>query len=67
MGRAFQSARRWLQREGFKYTLHKKALYYDGLDRADVVKDRQTRSPCHGNVSRTVSGVYNGESLLEIK
>ena len=42
-GISVSTARRWLQREGFKYTLHKKAIYYDGHDRADVVKDRQTR------------------------
>ena len=35
------TARQWLQKEGFKYTLHKKAIYYDGHDREDVVKDRQ--------------------------
>jgi len=42
-GISLSTARRWLQREGFKYTLHKKAIYYDGHDRADVVKDCQER------------------------
>ena len=42
-GISLSTARRWLQHEGFKYTLHKKAIYYVGHDRADVVKDRQER------------------------
>ena len=33
----------WLQAEGFKYTLHKKAIYYDGHNHEDVVKDHQER------------------------
>jgi len=32
------TAQQWLHREGFKYTAHKKALYYDGHERADVIK-----------------------------
>ena len=28
----------WLQWEGFKYTTHKKAIYYDGHDQPDVIK-----------------------------
>ena len=40
-GISLSTARRWLQHEGFKYTLHKKAIYYDGHDCANVVKDRQ--------------------------
>ncbi len=31
-GISLSTACRWLQREGFKYTLHKKAIYYDGHD-----------------------------------
>ena len=31
----------WLQSEGFKCTLHKKAIYYDGHDQEDVIKDHQ--------------------------
>lgn len=42
-GISVSTARRWLQGEGFKYTLHKKAIYYDGHDRADVIEDRQER------------------------
>ena len=42
-GISASTARRWLQHEGFKCTLHKKAIYYDGHDRPDVVKDRQER------------------------
>ena len=42
-GISLSTARRWLQREGFKFTLHKQAIYYDGHDRPDVVKDRQER------------------------
>lgn len=34
---------RLLLQEGFKYTEHKKAIYYDGHERPDVVEDRQTR------------------------
>jgi hypothetical protein len=40
-GISLSTARRWLQCEGFKYTAHKKAIYYDGHDRPDVVKYRQ--------------------------
>ena len=40
-GISVSMARRWLQKEGFKYTLHKKAIYYDGHDWEDVVKDCQ--------------------------
>ena len=32
---------RWLHREGFKYTEHKKSLYFDGHERPDVVEYRQ--------------------------
>lgn len=32
------TARRWLHAEGFKYTTHKKGLYFDGHDRPDVVE-----------------------------
>jgi len=42
-GVSLSTACRWLQREGFKFTLHKKAIYYNGHDRPDVVKDRQER------------------------
>ena len=38
---SLSTAHQWLQREGFKYTLHKKAIYYDGHDCPDVVKDCQ--------------------------
>ncbi|KAF7325461.1 hypothetical protein MKEN_00394400 [Mycena kentingensis (nom. inval.)] len=34
---------RVLAREGFTYTLHKKAVYYDGHERPDVVADRMER------------------------
>lgn len=40
-GISIRTARRWLHREGFKYTEHKKSLYYDGHDRPDVVAYRQ--------------------------
>jgi hypothetical protein len=40
-GISLRTARRWLHCEGFKYTAHKKALYYDGHERADVIKFRQ--------------------------
>ena len=36
-GISLSTARRWLHREGFRYTGHKKGLYYDGHDRPDVV------------------------------
>ena len=42
-GISVSTARQWLQKEGFKYTLHKKAIYYDGHDWEDVVKDFQER------------------------
>ena len=38
---SISTAHQWLQAEGFKYTLHKKAIYYDGHDCEDVVKDHQ--------------------------
>jgi hypothetical protein len=40
-GISLRTARRWLHREGFRYTQHKKALYYDGHDRPDVLQYRQ--------------------------
>ena len=40
-GISISTARRWLRREGFEYMEHKKALYYDGHDRPDVVEYRQ--------------------------
>jgi hypothetical protein len=35
------TARRWLHRYGWKYMQHKKALFYDGHERHDVVDNRQ--------------------------
>jgi hypothetical protein len=40
-GISLRTARRWLHKEGFRYTAHKKALYYDGHEREDVVEYRQ--------------------------
>jgi hypothetical protein len=40
-GISISTARRWLHREGFQYMEHKKALYFDGHDRPDVVSYRQ--------------------------
>ena len=40
-GISMSTARRMLMREGFKYTEHKKSLYYDGHERPDVVNYRQ--------------------------
>jgi hypothetical protein len=40
-GILLQTAHRWLHREGFRYTEHKKALHYDGHDRPGVVHYRQ--------------------------
>ena len=40
-GISIRTARRWLHREGFRYTEHKKSLYYDGHERPDVVLYRQ--------------------------
>lgn len=42
-GISIQTARRWLHKEGFRYSAHKKALYYDGHEREDVVEYRQTK------------------------
>ena len=36
-GVSLRTAHRWLHREGFKFTEHKKALYFDGHERPDVV------------------------------
>src|SRR6202040_3538231 len=40
-GISLSTARRWLHREGFRYMQYKKALYYDGHDRPDVLDYRQ--------------------------
>ena len=40
-GISLRTACRWLHKEGFRYTSHKKALYYDGHEREDVVSYRQ--------------------------
>ena len=40
-GISLSTARRWLRCEGFQFTGHKKGLYFDGHDRADVVAYRQ--------------------------
>jgi hypothetical protein len=40
-GVSLATARRWLRQEGFRYTEHKKSLYFDGHERPDVVKYRQ--------------------------
>ena len=36
-------AQELMKKEGFEYTEHKKALYFDGHERPDVVDDRQIR------------------------
>ena len=40
-GISLQTARNFLRKEGFRYTEHKKSLYYDGHERPDVVQYRQ--------------------------
>jgi hypothetical protein len=40
-GVSLHTARRWLHREGFKFTEHKKSLYFDGHERPDVVDYRR--------------------------
>ncbi|KAK2460090.1 hypothetical protein APHAL10511_007888 [Amanita phalloides] len=40
-GISLRTAQWWLQKEGFKYTVHKKALYYDGHKQEDVVDYQQ--------------------------
>ena len=40
-GISLRTARRWLHREGFRFTEHRKALYFDGHERPDVVEYRQ--------------------------
>jgi len=40
-GILISTACRWLHCEGFQYMQHKKALYFDGHDRPDVVDYRQ--------------------------
>jgi hypothetical protein len=42
-GISLATAKRWLHREGFRYTEHKKSLYYDGHDRPDVLEYRQNQ------------------------
>ena len=36
-GISLKTARQFLRKEGFRYTEHKKALFYDGHDRPDVI------------------------------
>ena len=40
-GISLATARRWLHREGFRYTSYKKGLYFDGHDQPDVIQYRQ--------------------------
>src|SRR5882762_564391 len=40
-GISISTARRWMERQGFYYTKYKKALYFDGHERPDVVHYRQ--------------------------
>ena len=40
-GISLSTARRWLHRQGFRFTEHRKALYFDGHERPDVVAYRQ--------------------------
>ena len=40
-GVSLRTACRWLHREGFRFTEHRKALYFDGHERPDVVEYRQ--------------------------
>jgi transposase len=40
-GISLETARRFLHAEGFRYVEHKKAVYYDGHERPDVVEYRQ--------------------------
>lgn len=40
-GVSLSTARRWLHRQGFRFTEHRKALYFDGHERPDVVEYRQ--------------------------
>jgi hypothetical protein len=40
-GVSIRTARRWLHREGFRFTEHRKGLYFDGHERPDVVEYRQ--------------------------
>jgi len=40
-GISLRTARCWLHKEGFRYTSHKEALYYDGHEREDVVSYQQ--------------------------
>lgn len=46
-GISLRTAQRWLRKEEFRYTAHKKALYYNGHERDDVKADRQDQFlPC---------------------
>jgi transposase len=40
-GISLRTACRWLHKEGFKYTMHKKALYFDGHEHEDVIEYQQ--------------------------
>ena len=40
-GVSLRTACQWLHKKGFRYTIHKKALYYDGHKQKDVVKYQQ--------------------------
>ncbi|KAI0337675.1 hypothetical protein BDW22DRAFT_1423443 [Trametopsis cervina] len=43
LGLSLSTMRRIMLREGFSYMKHKKAVYFDGHERPDVVHDRQMR------------------------
>jgi hypothetical protein len=67
-GISISTARRWLQREGFKYMQHKKAIYYDSHDRPDVVKYRQeVFLPAMANHRECLVEYKMGEPQVEIE
>ncbi|KAJ3847597.1 hypothetical protein EV368DRAFT_87552 [Lentinula lateritia] len=49
-GLSLSSMRQLMLREGFVFIEHKKAVYFDGHERPDVVQDRQTRFIPQANI-----------------
>jgi len=69
-GISLSTARRWLHLEGFRYTSHKKGLYFDGHDRPDVTAYRQDHflpfmKSCESHLVRYVVGNIKNELYVQ--
>lgn len=70
-GVSLSTARRWLHREGFRFTEHRKALYFDGHERPDVVEYvvgdvmEEKKKPIENYVERRLVLVAHDESTTQ--